>query len=125
MSFNYKWAGNNFHVIFENATSYNEIVEAGNIIFGDKRFELIAYVIFDFLNVEKLELTNHEIKMISVLDRSASRWNQNLKLAIVLNKEYIRELVAYYKHLMLGVNWEIESFDNTDDANKWCKQFET
>lgn len=125
MSFNYKWVDNNFHVIFENATSYNEIVEAGNIVYGDKRFESMVYTIFNFINIENLELTRQELKIIAALDRSASGWNKNLKIACVINKDYLKEMFKYYKHLMIGGDWEIESFDNPENADKWCKQIIT
>jgi hypothetical protein len=124
MSYRLEWTDNNIRVIFEGDVNFNEINRANNTIYGDSRFELMNYCIFDFQKIKKIDISEEEMQIISTLDKSSSRWNNNLKLAIISNdNENIKEVITNYVNLMKDNNWSIEIFNNLASTIEWCQEF--
>ena len=120
MKYIIQWVNGNPHIEFFGDISWEEINQASNILLGDVRFDSMDYVILNFLNVNKLTLSKNDIKLLSVLDRSASRWNQNLNIALLTKDEVAMQRALEYIGFLQCINWEIKIFDSIDRAIIWC-----
>jgi len=122
MSYKIEWIGNNAHVFFEGDIDFDELNKANGELYGDARFDLMDYAIFDLINAREFNITEHEMLMISALDKSASRWNEKLKLACISEdkNEKVKQMLEHYVHLMKDNKWTIKLFSNLSEAVKWC-----
>ena len=120
MSYNITWQDSNVILSFESNVIYQDIYEADNIIYGDPRFDNMKYQIADFSKLEKFELTEEEVQIIAALDKSSSRWNNEIKLAVVTSDSYLIERIKPYIESMQDTNWSIKIFKNIFEAKKWC-----
>ena len=122
MNYKFKWRSSDVHVIFEGDIYFNDINQSGNRIYGDSRFDLMRYAIFDFYNVKSFNLTTDEVEIISELDISASNWNRRLKLACIANDNFTNEKLLLYVKLMKDNNWNTKLFNNLKEAIEWCNE---
>ena len=122
MNYKFEWIDNNPIVTFEGDISFDDIFHIDGKIYGDSRFDLIKYIIYNFLEVKNLNLSALEMKAISYIDKSASRGNEKIKFAIVIQDNLIKKVILDYMTLMLDSSWEIEYFNTVDKALDWCKK---
>ena len=124
MSFKYKWIENNFYAqFFGNIKfSYALMEDINSKWYGNRKFEYMKYSIFDYRLVDEFNISKEDIKMISFLDRSASRWNTNLKVALIAKDEIMYKGMSLYLKWMNDITWDIKIFFNLKDAIKWCKE---
>ena len=69
----------------------------------------------------RLDLSRDEVLIISALDKSASYWNKKLQLACVADDYDTKERVISYIKLMKKSDWQINLFDNLEQAMAWCQ----
>lgn len=103
MNFIFQRIGNNVIISFKGVVSFHDLDRANNMIYGDARFDLMDYAVFDFRNIDRLNLSRDEVLIISALDKSASYWNKKLKLACVADDYDTKERVISYIKLMKKV----------------------
>ena len=121
MSYRHKWIGNDIIFSFNGEITFNEIDRANSEIYRDSRFDSMNYAIFDFTSVKHFDLSDGEVEVISALDQSISRWNRNLRLALVGNDDdNVEEMIVRYIKLMENSVWDIEHFDHPEPAIEWC-----
>ena len=120
MSYNITWQDSNVIISFEGNVNYQDVNEADNIVYGDSRFDDMKYQIADFSKIEKFELTEEEVRIIAMLDKSSSRWNNKIKLAVVTLDLYLLERIKPYIETMQDTEWSIKIFENIFEAKKWC-----
>jgi len=120
MSYNITWQDSNVIISFEGNVNYQDVNEADNIVYGDSRFDDMKYQIADFSKIEKFELTEDEVQIIAMLDKSSSRWNNKIKLAVVTLDLYLLERIKPYIETMQDTEWSIKIFENIFEAKKWC-----
>jgi len=65
-------------------------------------------------------LTEDEVQIIAMLDKSSSRWNNKIKLAVVTLDLYLLERIKPYIETMQDTEWSIKIFENIFEAKKWC-----
>ncbi len=114
------WINNNLEVSFNESCTYSEIKKVNEIVYGDARFDDMNYQIFDFSAVSELLLTKDELKIVGVLDKSASRWNKNISIALVVTTKYVNDLALEYGKIMEGSNWSIHLFSSYREAKLFC-----
>ena len=120
MSYNITWQDSNVIISFEGNVNYQDVNEADNIVYGDSRFDDMKYQIADFSKIEKFELTEDEVQIIAMLDKSSSRWNNKIKLAVVTLDLYLLERIKPYIEALQDTEWSIKIFENIFEAKKWC-----
>jgi len=120
MSYSHKWIGNDIIFSFTGEVNFDDLNQANNEIYGDSRFDLMNYAIFDFSLIKRFDLSEVEIEVISALDRSIARWNRKLKLALIGNEKEVKDTIISYIHLMDKELWEIKLFDHINPAIDWC-----
>lgn len=123
MSFKIEWKGSNVIVTLSKNFTYNDAYEVNNLIYGDSRFENMKYQISDFSKIEKVEFTAEEIKIITTLEKSSTVWNNKMKSAIVTSPSVcLNFIIDPYLEAMKSTNWEIKTFKNCIEAEKWCSK---
>ena len=90
-----------------------------NILYGDRRFEIIRYQLFDFSKIDDLIATDMDARVVGTLDKSASIWNNDMKGAILASNPKIIELINIYIDQLDGTNWQVKIFSNLESANEW------
>lgn len=120
MNYEIEWEDGNFIATFNGFVVFSDIIEVDNIMYGDKRFDKMKFQLLDFSNIDSVEITRAQIKIISSLDRSSSIWNNNMKVAIVTNNENLLEITEFYRKSLKDIDWLVETFSNIEDARKWC-----
>ena len=97
--------------------SGKEIVNASTAIYGDSRFDTLRYKLVDFLAVDEINMDEEEVALIAYQHRAAERSNPNIKNAIVINSD--NKLVNMFASFFSDSLWEMQVFNNLDDANNW------
>ena len=121
MSYKHKWIGNDFVCSFKGEITFAELDQANSEIYRDSRFDVMNYAIFDFTSVKRFDLNELEVEVLSALDQSISRWNMNLRLALVGNDHNnVEEMILRYIKLMENNPWDVEHFDHLETAIDWC-----
>ncbi len=123
MSFNLNWIEDDVVIIFEDDVDFEDITQANEIIYGSQKFDNMEYQILDFQNVTKVNISKDELEVIGTLEKSATVWNDEVRIACVTKEDYIREIFREYAKTMKDTHWECELFDSFSDAEKWCKKF--
>ena len=122
MSYNLNWIKNDVVITFEDDVNFEDITQANQIIYGSPKFDNMRYQIVDFQKVNHVSISEDELDVIGTLERSATIWNNEVKIACVTTNNYIKELFSEYAKAMQSTNWQCEIFDNYSDAEKWCKK---
>lgn len=120
MAYNVEWLDSGVVIKYNGEIDIMDLFKVGGIIINDKRYGFIKYVISDFLKVERLEISEIDVKLLSIRDEIPSIWNPNLKFSIVSDNQDILSMVMEYTDLMKVNEWEIQLFDNFKDSMKWC-----
>jgi hypothetical protein len=122
MSFELDWLNDDVVIIYKDNVEFEDIAQANDIIYGSPRFDSMKYQILDCRKVENLNVSKENMQVIGTLEKSATTWNNDVKIACVTTKECIREIFREYVKFMQVTNWEFKIFDNYPDAENWCKR---
>lgn len=105
MSFQFEWDKNDVYVRFYRELTFLDFRQVNDLFYGDPRFDDMRYPIADLTDVMSINLTEHEVKIISTLEKSATHWNNSVKVAHVTTDNYMQKLVHAYEAEMQGSNW--------------------
>lgn len=119
MTFNINWDKNGVYVKFRGVVNAQDLIDANNYVISNANFESINYQIFDFLDIEKLKITSYDISIIGIMDKSQTSVKEKMKVAIVTQSDYIKEITTEYDQIMLGSNWETRIFPSYETALEW------
>lgn len=122
MSYKLNWIKNDVVIIFKDDVDFEDIAQANEIIYGSPKFDNMKYQIIDFQNVSNVSISKDELDVIGTLEKSATIWNNEVKIACVTTNNYIKELFNEYAKTMQSTNWECKIFNNYSDAEEWCKK---
>ncbi len=122
MSYKIEWVDTGVLIKYNGDININDLFNAGNLITSDLRYDLLNFVISDFLKVKSLKISELDIKHLSTRDVIPSIWNPNIKFAVVSNNMDIQEMVLRYIDFMKVNEWEIKLFNNLDESIEWCTQ---
>jgi hypothetical protein len=122
MNYKFDWIENNLVATLSGEVNFDSLIIASERIYGDSRLDNMDYLIVNCHDIDSFKLSDDEIKILAVLDKSASRWNPDLIVACVTNDTIIRESVLKYIDLLKAVKWKCEIFSNMDEAKKWCEK---
>ncbi len=118
MSYEITWEPFGVVKRFYGCLTGDDLKQSGMKLHGDERFDVIKYVINDFLGVEDVSVTEDDIEEINAIDNAASRSNRKLKLSVVATNEGILELAARYANSADNIH-PFGIFTTIDDARNW------
>lgn len=120
MNYKFDWNQNDLLITFGEVISYEDIASADDTLFGDARFDNMEFVIYDFLPVREFTITDNNLMLTAAINMSASQWNRKLKMALVATDEGIIKAINRFIELMDKSNWDIHSFQSTEEAFDWA-----
>ena len=121
MTFNIKWDKKGVYVKFHGIVNAQDLIDANNYIISNANFETIHFQIFDFLDIDDFNITSYDISIIGVIDKSQSVINKEMKIAIVTQNDYVKEITSEYDQIMEESSWITKIFPDYHSANKWVK----
>lgn len=98
------------------------IREAVEKVEGDERFDKIRYVLNDYLDVTKIDVSDFELNTIAAIDSVASETNKRIKIAQVATSPDIIDLVTSYDKKLQDNTYTTKVFSNVADARKWVEE---
>ncbi|MCP4710660.1 MAG: hypothetical protein GY869_18705 [Planctomycetes bacterium] len=119
MPYTTEWKENGIWWTYSGVVSAKEVLECNLEIYGDDRFDNLAYQMVDLSQAERLELTEAQVKKIAYLDKAAARSNPNIQVALVSKMDLIKELLEMYARYSEESPWEIDIFETLAEARKW------
>ncbi|PCH78322.1 MAG: hypothetical protein COB98_00745 [Flavobacteriaceae bacterium] len=118
MGFQLEWDNNDANIKFYGILVLQDLMDANGLIYGDGRFDEMCVQIADFTDVERVDLSSKDAKIITTLEEGASRWNRVVKVIHVTTNLKLKTLLTLYKEGMKGTNWIIEVVDTLEEAKK-------
>ena len=120
MTFNINWDKHGVYVKFRGVVTAQDLIDANNYVISNANFESINYQIFDFSDIEDFKITSYDINIIGVMDKSQTDVKNEMKVAIVTEDDYVKEITKEYDQIMSGSNWVTQIFPNNELAKKWA-----
>jgi len=118
MPYTLDWEKDGVYWKYYGEVSGKEIIEASTSIYGDQRFDSLKYKLANFLDAESIKMDENEIALIAYQHRSVERSNPYIKIAIVMNPAYIN-LANKFASFFSESYWEVQVFQDLDEANNW------
>lgn len=122
MNYEINWNDVNPCIRFEDAINFEAINKINELLIGHKNFDNMAYQIWDFIEVQDLDLSEGDLKIIAALDKSSSIWNKKMKIALVAKNKAVVDVCFKYKESMKDTEWIIDIFDQPLVAQDWCEK---
>src|SRR5512133_814517 len=85
MSFVIKWEKYGAVVEFKEVLSYDQVMQANDLLIGNRHFDSIFYQLWDFRGVTVVQIKVEEALPVAVLAKASSGWSRNQCIAIVVN----------------------------------------
>jgi predicted RNA-binding protein len=122
MGYTIEWKHSDIIVKFDGKLIKEDILSVDNHIYGNSKFDKMKYQIFDYSRVTEVELSEADVKMISILDKSSTIWNNHVRVAIITDNVKILGLAEIYRAILIDTKWLVEIFTNFDEALAWCTE---
>lgn len=113
------WERDGVYRRYSNSITGKEVLQAVQDVHGHELFDSIRYVINDFLEVTKHDVSLHDIKSLAAIDKAAALTNPNIKIAIVTTMPTIQTLSSLYGELINKSPFTCKIFSCLDEARKW------
>jgi len=122
MTFNIKWNRNGVYLQFRGVVSSQDLIDANNYVISNAKFEQIKYQIFDFLQIDDFNITSYDMTIIGTMDKSQSEFKSEMKVAVLTQDRYVRDLTNEYNQLMAGSHWITQIFPDLESAKNWVEK---
>lgn len=116
-----KWADKGVEYCCSGKITRDEVSQADEAVFNDKRFIDVNYLFINALKVDCVEMSQLEIEIDVANDFQHSFKNENIKLAFILNNTALREMAEYYVALFKKrhIDWQVAIFTTMEEAHHW------
>ncbi len=123
MGYKNVWEPKGVYRRYSGRVSGTTIRNAVEEIEADYRFDLIRYVINDYLAVTETDVKDIELKLIAAIDSAASTYNQRIKIAQVTTCPDVTEIVTYYANQLRDNTYKTQIFSTLEDARIWVEEY--
>ena len=115
-----EWKTDGVHLVFSGDTSGAEIETAHDLVRKHPELPAFSYVIADHLAVERFHVTVYQMLIVASNDNWMSKKNQNLKIALVSNRDEILDVLQRYAEAkVIKYNFAVGLFNTLEDARRW------
>jgi glycerophosphoryl diester phosphodiesterase len=119
MTFNINWDKRGVYVKFRGVVTAQDLIDANNYVISNANFDKIHYQIFDFSNIDDFKITSYDINIIGVMDKSQTTVKKKMKVAVVSDDDYVKEITGEYAQIMSNSDWDTKVFPTNELAKKW------
>jgi hypothetical protein len=100
-----------------------DLIQATRKIFSsEESIRKSRYGLLDFSNIEWLNTSSTELKIVTDLDTRAAKINPDLIISIVTEENSAYGLSQIWKAYMDETNWESKIFRSRKEAKAWMKK---
>ncbi len=123
MPYKTSWPQNTFLAELSGRITAKEIEAVNHAFSGDARVESVRYSIWDFSQVESIDMPVHEIENAAAFDKGVTYVRRTLKGALIVTNDHVRVQIEMYLAIAddLEVNWDTRIFDNIEVARDWLE----
>lgn len=121
MSYKIRWETNGALIKLSGTVKIDDFLESNNQFYGDPRFDTMQYQLVDGLDFDVIDISEEDIKVVSTLDKTASRWNREIKVAFILKDKIAIELANEYSKGLEGSGWQTAIFESEKEARNWIQ----
>lgn len=100
----------------------NELLQSNLEIYGDHRFDDLAYQIVDLSGVEQISVAENDMRKLAHLDMAAARTNPRIRIAVVASHEAIIQIHEIYQKYAAPSPWILQQFQTREEADSWVKE---
>lgn len=116
-----EWHKRGVYLKYSWKVNLNKILELGNTLLSDRKYDNCIYEISDFSGVTDVDISEQDIKVIATWDRTATNFI-NLKHAIVVhNRQEFFQLTDMYLSMMSELKINTNRVENIDEAYQILK----
>ena len=119
MTFNIKWHKKGVFLKFRGIVNSQDLIDANNYLISNANFETIDYQVFDFSEIDDFQITVYDMAIIGSMDKSQAEFNKKMKVAVITNDNYVKELTTEYNTFMKRTDWVSRVFNDNETAKKW------
>jgi len=121
MPYETTWKSRGVVWTYTGLVSGSDLLQSNLEIYGDPRFDDLAYQVVDFSEAEGFAIDETHMRKIAHLDMAAARTNSRVVIAVIANSERAREITAIYEKYATESPWKLRTFKNADDARAWLR----
>jgi len=121
MSETIKWEEKGVSLHFFGELNLSDVTRCNDEMYEDPRLDNAKYQLWDFSDVESVNMDADQAKKPAVIDKGASVSIPNLKVALVAMDAQLVELCNQYieTSTKMHSSWEFYLCDKVEDAKKW------
>lgn len=107
---------NGLYVSLSGRCDLDTVLDIKKQFYGSSKYESILYQIWDLTQVQHFDFNENDMKILGALDRSSSRWNNRIKIFVLVKDENFVKLFEVYFCMLKETNWEIKVFPGLKEA---------
>ena len=98
-----------------------DLQQSGCDLYDHPSFETLEYLIDEYTDVTKLDISSNGVHLVAELDAEASKRNPSLRVAIVGDEQLLLGLTNMYLITfdLQGGTWVQATFATVDEARAW------
>lgn len=117
-----EWHKRGVYLKYSGKVNLNKILELGNTLLSDRKYDNCIYEISDFSEVTDVDISEQDIKVIATWDRTVTNFI-HLKHAIVVhNRQEFFQLTDMYLAIMSELKINTERVEVIDEAYQILKE---
>jgi hypothetical protein len=122
MTYKIVWEEGGVYIKFTGIVDFDEFLNVNDLLYGKKEFDTIQYQLWDFTDINEKTCFNIEnAEIISTLDKSAMKWNERIKIAVVTDNSSIIGFALKYKSDINKSKWTCDIFNTIKGAREWIE----
>ena len=122
MTFNINWDKNGVYLKFRGIVNAQDLIDANNYVISNKSFDQINYQIFDFLDIDEFDISDNDINILGMMDKSQSEFKSEMKVAMVSNDNNVIGTLREYNIHLEDSSWITDIFTDIESARSWVKK---
>ena len=105
-------------VVFEYSgkVTSQDLLRSNQQVYGDERFDRLRWQLVFFDEVETVEFTNSDVKLIAYMDRGAAISNSNITVAFVGESQLLDDVNNIYASHAKSPAWPVTHFESREKA---------
>ena len=109
------------HFVCSGTITFAEVMDANNWVLGHPSADRLTGQMIDFLDVDTYLLSEQEAILMASVDKSAIEYMLPNKIAFVVVKQDIIDILAQYVSALEGTAWQAGLFDDRQTAWAWLR----
>ena len=119
MAYQLTWEEKGAIADFKGTVNDIELNEIVSQFYKNEQFDLIRYLLINFLEVETFNVSTETLREIGAMDYAAAISNPRVRVAMVSDNDAILDILPSYEKGSQESPWPIRYFRSIKDAREW------